>query len=180
MRPRTLALATLLAGLSWGIAVSAQAQRLPPSAARQFAELARQNLFGEELIVTSTRGVVLRGTVVDIDVEREILTLRSDTIDFRLSAGGIRTVERRVRDSVRNGALIGAAAGVVFGVLLAAGEDGIGAAPKVSLLTAPLGAAIGIAVDFVYHAPETIYRGSPVAMHAGAARGRAVTLRLVW
>ena len=176
----TLLVAAVLAGISWCLPSGAAAQGLPPTAARQFAELAEQNLLGERITVTSTGGIVLRGTVLDIDVDREILELRTETTDFRLPATGIRRIERRIRDPLSNGAWIGAACGLGFALLYGAGASGEGGATAAAIFTVPLGAAVGVGIDFAYHAPETLYSRGPITAHAPATARRALTLRYTW
>lgn len=176
-----LLVVAVLAAISSSVPAGAHAQGLPPTAARQFAELARQNLFGQQVKVTSTGGVVLRGTILDVDGDREILELRTDTTDFRLPATGIRRIERRVRDPLGNGAWIGAACGLGFALVYGAGASGAGGATAAAIFTVPLGAAIGVGIDFAYNAPETLYSHAPLSAQPPAAEDRPVlTFRLVW
>jgi len=164
--------------LSFGAAP--KAQQLPEVSARQLAALSQRER--ETVLVTSTSGSVMKGTIVGVDLENEIVKLqRNDGLRLNLPAEHIRRIERVNRDSVRNGALIGAATGFGFAALMCANcNEGFYAIAAVSLLSVPIGALIGAGWDLAYSSRETIYRGPLPATPSRPTRRHEVSFRVVW
>ena len=85
-----------------------------------FGELRSRLSIGETVFVTNRAGKTVKGTVQQ--VTDTILVLRSGPDDLTLAASDVQRVARRGH-TVRNGALIGLAAGFVVGGAWAAGAD---------------------------------------------------------
>jgi len=92
--------------------------------AQSFAALEDQAALGTTLYVTDTAGEETRGRIVKLsDLS---LTLQVDGTRQQFAMADIARVERRKRDSVRNGVLIGAAAGALAGFTLGKSMDSPG------------------------------------------------------
>jgi len=95
--------------------VAAQAQ----APATSFAELASLLKTGETVSVTNNAGKIVKGEVQQ--VSDTILVLRSGQHDLSLVDADVQRIVRS-RHTLRNGALIGLAAGAVAGAALAASQ----------------------------------------------------------
>jgi hypothetical protein len=93
----------------------------------------------------------------------------------RLQADGGRIETRRRNDSVLNGALIGAAAGLGSGLLLCRAMEPweVCNDPGPLLRISALGAAIGIGIDALIRERETVYpAAAPTQLHVAPMVGR--------
>ena len=88
--------------------------------ATSFGELRSRLSIGDTLFVTDRAGKTVKGRVQQ--VTDTILVLRSGPDDLTLAASDVQRIARRGHE-VRNGALIGLAAGFVVGGALAAASD---------------------------------------------------------
>jgi hypothetical protein len=140
---------------------------------------------GDRLAVTNAEGVVTRGRLVAIK-----------GTSLELGGSDLTTVNEatvtRIRwthaDTLANGAKIGASVGLIWGVLGAialSGEFGVsGAVALVGSYTA-LGAGVGVGVDALHEATDTIFsrpparlgRASIAPFAADRGRGLRVALR---
>jgi hypothetical protein len=123
---------------------------------------------------------------------RDRLTLLTPAGPRNLSESDVEQIRQRRGDSLRNGAIIGAAAGAGYGLAMlaitAAYSDGGGVIPSgvVSgmVLFTGLGAAAGVGIDALITRRQVIYRARPgesrftvSPMLGGGRRGAAVTVR---
>ena len=116
---------------------------------------------GDTVFVTSKSGDELKANVVGVVVDRDAILVDVDEVRLELPASGIREIQLEVRDSLRNGALIGAAHALAVTLLLVAiskddtaGREFLG----FSLFTVPIGAGLGAAIDAAHKGREPIYR----------------------
>ncbi len=119
---------------------------------------------GDTVFVTSESGDELKASFVGVVVDRDAFLVDVGEVRLQLPASGIREIQLEVRDSLRNGALIGAAHALAVTLLLVAiGHDHtVGRAFReflgFSLFTVPLGAGLGAAIDAAHKGREPIYR----------------------
>jgi len=145
---------------------------------------------GDRLHVTSKTGEVLAVRLESVDVARDLLLVSLNGIPLDLPASGIRTIEVSRRDPLTNGAWIGAAHGLGITLLMVAISDDDTALREFvgfSLLTVPLGAGIGAAIDAAHWQRELVYRdgfpgvwGKSGSIQATPAGRFAFSLRVVW
>ncbi len=131
--------------------------------ARDLSELRFLVRRGDTVFVTSESGDELKASFVGVVVDRDAFLVDVGEVRLQLPASGIREIQLEVRDSLRNGALIGAAHALAVTLLLLATHDHtVGGAFReflgISLFTAPLGAGLGAAIDAGHKGLETIYR----------------------
>lgn len=180
--PRTIVLSITLLSLP----VSAQAQ----SRATSFAELANLLKAGQTVSVTNDAGQTVTGQVRH--VSDTMLVLRSGQHDLSLAAPDVQRIARP-RHTVRNGALIGLAAGSVAGVTWAASQPcdfTCFSSPAGVLAFGGLFAAIGLGVGTVIgtlHRGEHVVFERPVTgrVQAGitpwrARRGAGLLVQIGW
>jgi hypothetical protein len=161
----TMACAMWLAGTA-----AAQPPAVPsiqPGPARSFAELEPRVNAGETVDVVDTSGVRTRGTVVAI--EGVSLTVLSGGNRRTFAESAVSRVERRRRDSRRNGLLIGLGSGALVGFLAGRGADsptcprtGLECGQGVLLGTvggATWGAVGGWVTDTLVRKREVLYAG---------------------
>ena len=105
---------------------------------------------------------------------RSLAAAASDELRRLEAQQGVRT-ERRRNDSVLNGALIGAAAGVASGLLLCRTTEPweVCNDPGPLLRIGALGAAIGIGIDALIREREVVYgRADSTQLHVAPMVGR--------
>jgi hypothetical protein len=158
------------AALTIWFAATAAAQ--PPGPARSFEELQGRVRTGDRVYVIDTSGMSTRGAIAA--VSKVSLTLTLDGTRREFDASTVRQVDRRRRDSVRNGLLIGIGAGALVGFLAGRGADspscpssGIECGQGALLGAAGgavWGAVAGLITDALIHKREVIYlaQGEPV------------------
>jgi hypothetical protein len=166
------------------------AQESGTAPAMTFAELQPRMRSGDTLWVTSTAGDELRARLESVDVTRDLLLVSVNGIPLDLPARGIRTIHVEQRDPLTNGALIGVAHGLGAALLLTAISKDDTAGRKLlgfSLLTVPLGAGLGAAIDSVHQSRQLAYRpdrrasnAGPGLLRGGVARRLSFSLRFVW
>ena len=151
MRTITLVLAAMAVTASL-----AEAQRV------SFDLLALQLDEGDPVTVTDGDGRELRGRIVDLS--SSTLALEADGLRRDLSRGDVSVIQRRERDSLTNGALVGFASGVALAVTLVAGEcRSCATDPSVMpwyTLFGAAGAGIGAGLDSLHQGSRVIYRAS--------------------
>ena len=134
----------------------AEAQRVT------FDRLALQLNQGDSVTVTDSDGRRLRGRIVDLSAST--LALQVDGLRRDLNRGDISAVQRRERDSLKNGAAIGFASGVAVLVGLAVLPDG-DLNPTGFMIVGSLfgaaGAGIGAGLDALHEETQVIYRTTP-------------------
>ena len=155
------------AGIVW-LASTAAAQ--PQQPAHSFEELERQVVPGETIYVVDPSDQETKGRLLTLsDVT---LTMAVDRTRRQFVAQDVTRIDRRHRDSVRNGLLIGAAAGALAGYALgksldsprcprAAVECGQGVVVG-TVGGAFWGAVSGWLADTLVRKRETIYQGHGV------------------
>ena len=144
-----LAAATLTASLAEAQGVS-------------FDRLALQLNQGDPVTVTDDDGQELRGRIVDLS--SSTLALEADGLRRDLNRGDISVIQRRERDSLTNGALVGFASGVAFAVMLVVGNGGSAADPYAMpwyALFGTAGAGIGAGLDSLHQGSRVVYRAAP-------------------
>lgn len=141
----------------------AQGQEAAPLLARSLSELSQQVRPGENLVVTGRDGREETGRLETATATHLVLNVHGAVRKFAESDLGL--VQRHERDSLVNGALIGAAAGglPVALLLLAATASGDldcrlgpGCAAGILLWTG-IGTGIGVAVDAAVRRKRTIF-----------------------
>lgn len=140
----------------------AVAQGAEPAPAIDLSEIRFRLRRGETVFVTSTGGLELRAELEAVVVERNVLLVDVDGVSLALPAGGVRTIHRQRRDSLKNGALIGAAHGLATALLLTAiTSDDTNARELLgfSWILVPAGAGVGAAIDHAHKSRELVYRG---------------------
>ncbi len=136
-------------------------QRPTRTPARDLSELRFLVRHGDTVFVTSKSGDELKASVVGVVVDRDAILVDVDEVRLELPASGIREIQLEVRDSLRNGALIGAAHALAATLLLVAiSDDGTGGreALALSLFIVPIGAGLGAAINAAHKGREPIYR----------------------
>ena len=133
----------------------AEAQRVT------FDRLALQLNQGDSVTVTDSDGRRLRGRVVDLSAST--LALQVDGLRRDLNRGDISAVQRRERDSLKNGAAIGFASGVavLVGLVLPDGDLNPTGFMIVGSLFGAAGAGIGAGLDALHEETQVIYRTTP-------------------
>ena len=117
--------------------------------------------------VLDADGQEFSGRLLRIDAES--LTIRTRTADLPFALRNVRTIHRR-GDSLRNGAIVGAGLGALFGTVGAASSDCGGfmepsrrcnGAESLSIVAVSIGvyAAIGVGIDALRHGRTRVYPG---------------------
>lgn len=133
------------------------------------------------VFVTDDRGVETRGKLLRLDDEAVVVMVGAE--QRRFETARVARVEKR-GDSLKNGAIAGAAFGALMGALGAVisdcGRDGC-AAYRVAIvpLSSLFYAAIGTGIDAVVEGRTLVYK-RPAVHVAASSTGAAVTLRLSW
>jgi hypothetical protein len=136
--------------------------------------------------VLDDRGVEVSGTLVRLDPDSILLLIGG--VEHRLEAARVRRIDRR-GDSLRNGALIGAAVGVAMGLLAAGMSDCPGTDPgggcagtraAALVLSTGIYAAVGAGIDALVVGRTTVYE-APTASARRPRGGRvAINMGLQW
>lgn len=127
--------------------------------------------------VLDDRGVETKGKLVKLDADAVVLRVAAEQVRFDLAQVSRIT---RLGDSLKNGAMVGAAIGAGLGVLKAhlfaggTGERIAGVAASTAIY-----AAIGTCIDAAVQARTVIYPAPAVRISIGAA-GAAVSVTLRW
>lgn len=147
------------------LALASSVPALAGEPARSMAALEERVQPGTPVDVVDRQGRVLRGDFARADDEGVLITLYGNSEGRRVPAADIMSVTRS-GDSLKNGALIGAAVGLVSGILVTTYEDPY-AAPvcvdtgcKIGLtgvLTAMYG-GIGALIDHLIKGRTVVYR----------------------
>ena len=129
-----------------------------------FDGLALQLNQGDRITVTDSDGQELQGRIVDLS--SSTLSLQTDGLRRDLNRGDVSVIQRRERDSLKDGAAIGFASGVAFAVSLVVGEGGGSYAADPSAmpwyaLFGAAGAGIGAALDSLYQGSQVIFSAAP-------------------
>jgi hypothetical protein len=132
-------------------------------------ELQRRMLPGDAVHVTDNRGEEARGRLVLLSGTELHVNVNGQRRTF--PAGTVTRVDRKVRDPVRNGVLIGMGAGAGYGVFAAAtvrdaqcspsGDCGLPADVARVVLGAAWGALAGWITDSLIHKREVVYLRPP-------------------
>lgn len=134
------------------------------------------NLHGleEVFITTSDSGETARGRILELGPAT--LTLLVGTEQREVPLDHILKIEAP-RDSVRNGAIIGAAVmGGWCAIICRQGLDGPGATTQVVLANTVFGALLGAGVDALHAGRTTVYRKPPMANRTAGATGARLML----
>ena len=108
---RTLWIATAALSCLAGTADAQQPEKLPP--ADSFAELERRSMVGETVYILDAWEDETTGRVAALSNITLIVTVDSARRSF--TEGDVRRIDRRRRDSARNGLLMGAGIGALMG-----------------------------------------------------------------
>ena len=170
-----------VAGVVWlAGTVSAQPLRVPSGQqpVSSFEELKSRISPGETVIVLDAAGREIRGRAASLSDAS--LTVTFDTTRRQFDAADVRRIDRQRRDSVRNGVLIGAAAGALAGFAMGKSLDSPDCARTSTCGEGPMigafggafwGALGGWIADAVMRKRETIYVG-PVVPNGGVPVAR--------
>ncbi len=127
-----------------------------------FDRLALQLNQGDSVTVTDSDGRRLRGRIVDLSASA--LALQTDGLRRELNRGDISAIQRRERDSLTNGALVGFASGVALAVMLVSVECSGCAGDADNMrwyaLFGAAGAGIGAGLDSLHQGSRIVYRAS--------------------
>jgi hypothetical protein len=146
---------------------AARAQQPTPNAARPattFAEIASNPNVkaGASLVVTDSSGQRIRGKLTT--VSSDTLSIRADGRTRTFTNRQVREVQQRLKDSKKDGALIGLGAGwLVPSIVCTARSDSsetLGCVLDTLLLGGLPGLAIGAAIDAAQAKTVTIFRSS--------------------
>ena len=150
MRTITLVLAALAVTASL-----AEAQRV------SFDRLALQLDQGDPVTVTDSDGRRLRGRIVDLSAST--LALEADGLRRDLSRGDVSVIQRRERDSLKNGAAIGFASGVAIlvGLIVPDGDLSPTGFMLLGSLFGAAGAGVGAGLDAPQEESRVVYRAAP-------------------
>lgn len=139
-----------------------------PAAAQQvhsFEQLQAVVKPGDTVLVTDTTGTTTKGRIDTLTSES--LRLSANDIVREFSQKDTRLVRQRKSDSLKNGAIIGAATGagvasVMVGVLCAAFGDcpAAGVAGYIGMFAA-MGTGVGVGVDALITSSRTLYQSPP-------------------
>jgi hypothetical protein len=183
MKPLTIAGAVVLLLCGGGIRVEAQV------VASSFDQLIVLVKPGDTITVVDVAGREARGRIGDLS--RDTLTVVTKAGPLQLGEADVARISQNRNDSLRNGAIIGAAAGAGYGLamltLAAALDDGGGPIP-ISVVTGMIiftgiGAAAGAGIDALITRRQVIYERpggarkigiSPLFLHG--RRGVAVSV----
>jgi hypothetical protein len=155
----TLRLHLLAAGILAGVSIPASA--LAQSVAHSFTELASVVSVGQTITVTDATGAETKGRVTQFSPTS--LTLAFDSATREFAESEVRLIQQRHKDSLLNGALIGAgitvAVPLVYFALICSddSEDCGGEAAVAIAGYAGLGLGIGTLIDLAVTGKETIY-----------------------
>lgn len=120
-------------------------------------ELAFRMRIGDSVRIHTREGDEVRGPVESFDGD----LLRVDTRSFHLSQGDVQRIERKVQDSLVNGALIGLGVGVGWTALAcsSSGECDASAATVVAIILGGGCAGLGALFDALRTGTEVVYVG---------------------
>ena len=125
-----------------------------------FDRLALQLDQGDSVTVTDGDGRELRGRIVDLSSSK--LALEADGLRRDLNRGDISVIQRRERDSLKNGAAIGFASGVgiLVGLIVPDGDLSPTGFMLLGSLFGAAGAGIGAGLDALQEESRVVYRAS--------------------
>ncbi len=127
-----------------------------------FDRLALQLNQGDRITVTDSDGQELQGRIVDLS--SSTLSLQTDGLRRDLNRGDVSVIQRRERDSLKDGAAIGFASGAAIVVGLFANHGALHHAGFVffySSLFGAAGAGIGAGLDALHQPSQVVYRTAP-------------------
>lgn len=166
----TTALATLLLAASSG---SAQDLSRPPLS--DFSRLQEQLKTGDEVVVNTYDGTTIRGRVAEVSTVH--IALVANGVRREIPRDQVTRVQRR-RNGILLGALIGAGAGIPFGLALKSYAHNEGATETRALLfPIGVGLGVGIAIDASLIVPRTVFEraaSTPAQLRLIVGPGRAV------
>jgi hypothetical protein len=156
--------------------------------ASSFEQLAVLVKPGDKITVVDVTGKEAEGRIGKLS--RDTLTVATPTGPRELGEVDVAEIRQRRDDSLKNGAIIGAVAGTVYYVTMAAllsdsdgGDVIVGTAVAGGVLFAGLGAAAGVGIDALITRKQVIYRKGPRETTVSVAplfgrgrRGAAVTV----
>ena len=158
-----------MSDLKLGVPIALALLLAAPAAAQETAPPDLQRVF-----VLSNTGDEIQGHLLQLGTGVATILVNGTRRDFPLES--ILRIETR-GDSIRNGALIGAAIGVVAG-LLSAQEVGGGAAVPFAVASAGVWSLMGAGVDAMIPGRTVIYRRPRTAAVAAGTPGAAMTVRI--
>jgi len=157
------------------VASPARAQDPSPRVNTEFSSLKGQLKTGDGVVVSIQGGTLVRGRVVDISNVQ--ITVLANAVRREIPADQVTRVQRR-RNGILLGALIGAGAGIPFGIALRSYAHNEGGNEAGALLfPIAVGLGSGIAVDALLVRPRTVFKRTPstrARLSVIVAPGRAV------
>ena len=149
-RAWTTALAALLLAASSG-----SAQDLSRPLLSDFSRLREQLKAGDEVVVNTRDGTTIRGRVVEVSTVQ--IAVVANNVRREIPSDQVTRVQRR-RNGILLGALIGAGAGVPFGLALKSYAHNEGSTETGALLfPIGVGLGVGIAIDAFLVVPRTVF-----------------------
>lgn len=160
MKTTTSGLEMMAMGL---LALAGGAPALAGEPARSMAALEERVTPGTEIDVVDRQGRIVRGGFARADEEGVLVTLYGSPEGRRVRAADVVNVTR-AGDSLKNGALIGAAVGVLSGIMVGTddtGESGCystGCKVGMAVALVPIYTGIGALIDRAVKGREVVYR----------------------
>lgn len=134
--------------------------------------------------VLDDKGVETRGRLLKLNGDAVVLLV--DGAERRFDMARVRRIDKR-GDSLKNGAVAGAVAGVLMGSLSmwladCPGRDNSCAGAKVAGITLSTAfyTVVGTGIDAMVQGRTNLYQAPPAPMAAQSARRAAVGLRISW
>jgi hypothetical protein len=163
--------AVLLTAVLWSSASAALAQDV----AHSFSELRQRVHVDEEVSVTGHDGRRAKGAITSLT--DTTLEVRGDAAGRPWEERDVARVSKRQRDSLWNGALLGAFSGAAFigtAVLVNGGLEGDSLENVLGLaaISTGVGALGGVAIDAMVTTERELFRAQPPPLGAEAAAGR--------
>src|SRR5262245_13600285 len=134
----------------------ASARAQPPAATLD--QLGAMVVKGELVLVQDQTGTSVRGTIVDVRSDRLVIDAKDGARTW--FSDDLREVRRPTKDSVLNGAIIGAAVGGGLSALIYLDNEcrGDPDCAKAVAVYSVIGAAVGAGIDALLHTNQLLYR----------------------
>ena len=157
-RIRLLGLSVLAAAVAALLLAASPAWAQDPSPP-DFSRLNEQLKTGDGVLVSIQGGTMVRGRVVDISNVQ--ITVLANDVRREIPADQVTRVQRR-RNGILLGALIGAGAGIPFGIALRSYAYNEGGNEAGALLfPIAVGLGTGVAIDALLVRPRTVFERTP-------------------
>jgi hypothetical protein len=138
----------------------------------------------DTIYVTDDTGLRTEGRVLSVD--NDSLVMLVDGAQRRFDAARVQGIEKR-GDSLLNGALIGAAVGVAFGLILTAIDDGCSGDYEIGICTGAdvvsgllISGAVGIGIDALIVGRTRVYDAGRTTAAVRSLSGPQLAFRVTW